>query len=374
MRDQPDENGLQWLQRLDRNLIEPILIDMGLKESKASPRPAEANYVVQTPFDLNDPDIMDGVVAAIDSADIIIADLTDANANVYYEVSLAHALGKQVITVGDRPVFDLHGMRHIDLQQNTTLQSMNSTIRTQLIESLKLAHAEVTNYATPRNPITNFYGTSLPRASSTVAVAETYFINFVSPLVQSWTLTNYEKTEHLYPINRKALENGQDILISMGRSIEDRKGLRLHIVIPDKIEYATKDRINDLRGISKGTLQEFMISAPHRTFTINGRFINKTTFRFYDVPTPIEGLHKTVERRMKSLEIQRDSPAWRERELDEINLFAEALQRAIGNSTPNVRDNVKIVRFDSDMLTMRRDDVRREFPELVWVYDLLARR
>jgi hypothetical protein len=117
-----------------------------------------------------------------------------------------------------------------------------------------------------------------------------------------------------------------------------------------------------------------MISAPHRTFTINGRFINKTTFRFYDVPTPIEGLHKTVERRMKSLEIQRDSPAWRERELDEINLFAEALQRAIGNSTPNVRDNVKIVRFDSDMLTMRRDDVRREFPELVWVYDLLARR
>lgn len=60
--------------------------------------------------------IMDDVWEAINGATFIIADLTDRNPNVFYELGLAHVLGKPVILIaerlGDVP-FDLRGIRTI---------------------------------------------------------------------------------------------------------------------------------------------------------------------------------------------------------------------------------------------------------------------
>jgi hypothetical protein len=41
--------------------------------------------------------IMDDVKAAIDKADLVIADLSGQNPNVFYEVGIAHTLGKPVL-------------------------------------------------------------------------------------------------------------------------------------------------------------------------------------------------------------------------------------------------------------------------------------
>lgn len=61
-------------------------------------------------------DIMDQVWKDIRRSDVVLADLTDLNPNVYYEVGLAHALGKSTILIkqaGGAPVpFDLHGHKH----------------------------------------------------------------------------------------------------------------------------------------------------------------------------------------------------------------------------------------------------------------------
>lgn len=37
---------------------------------------------------------MNDVLYAIDRADIVIADLTDSNANAFYELGICHALGR----------------------------------------------------------------------------------------------------------------------------------------------------------------------------------------------------------------------------------------------------------------------------------------
>ena len=58
--------------------------------------------------------IMDAVLLAIRQAKIVIADLTGRNANVFYEVGIAHALGKPVLLISqslDDMPFDLRHRR-----------------------------------------------------------------------------------------------------------------------------------------------------------------------------------------------------------------------------------------------------------------------
>jgi len=58
--------------------------------------------------------VMEDVLAGILNADLIIADLTGLNANVFYEVGLAHGIGKPVLLLAqslDDVPFDLRHRR-----------------------------------------------------------------------------------------------------------------------------------------------------------------------------------------------------------------------------------------------------------------------
>lgn len=60
--------------------------------------------------------IIDEIQRSILESDIILAEMTDKNPNVYYEVGYAHGLGKDPILItkqADTLPFDLHGYRHI---------------------------------------------------------------------------------------------------------------------------------------------------------------------------------------------------------------------------------------------------------------------
>jgi len=59
--------------------------------------------------------IIDDILQAVKDADIIIADLTDNNPNVFYELGMCHMLKKQVIliTQNESAPFDLSHMRRI---------------------------------------------------------------------------------------------------------------------------------------------------------------------------------------------------------------------------------------------------------------------
>jgi hypothetical protein len=76
-----------------------------------------AGYSVQRGDDvLSQQSIMKDVVKGIDAADLIVADLTGLNANVMYELGLAHALNRPVIHLiqdVDELPFDLKGYRFV---------------------------------------------------------------------------------------------------------------------------------------------------------------------------------------------------------------------------------------------------------------------
>lgn len=75
----------------------------------------EYNLICTRADDLYGYDVVQDIYESILRAAIIIADITNRNANVFYELGIAHALGKEVIliTQGEEHIpFDLKRFRH----------------------------------------------------------------------------------------------------------------------------------------------------------------------------------------------------------------------------------------------------------------------
>lgn len=102
--------------------------------------------------------ILERIYRQIDMADLIIADMTGQNPNVFYEVGYAHARGKICILMtkdaGDIP-FDLKHHRHIVYGN-----SING-LRESLAEELTWAKKEITNISSSKIKVTlkQTYGT-----------------------------------------------------------------------------------------------------------------------------------------------------------------------------------------------------------------------
>lgn len=84
-------------------------------------------------------DILDDIWTGIVEADFIIADVTGANANVFYELGMAHAIGKPVIILAqgieDVP-FDIASRRMIKYN-SSDLESLENTLEKYVEELLK---------------------------------------------------------------------------------------------------------------------------------------------------------------------------------------------------------------------------------------------
>lgn len=96
-----------WSDRIWEKMIRPIAKSCNLAAKRAD--------------DLYGRDIMEDIWKSILQAKVVVADITSRNANVFYELGIAHTLGKPVIlltqSVADIP-FDLNRYRHIVYADN----------------------------------------------------------------------------------------------------------------------------------------------------------------------------------------------------------------------------------------------------------------
>ena len=93
------------------NATYQLLKDVGL----------EHNLNVQRADDLLEPSIiMDDIWDMINRAGLLIADITVHNANVFYELGIAHTIGKQVLLIkqrgGERSPFDVGFWRYLEYE------------------------------------------------------------------------------------------------------------------------------------------------------------------------------------------------------------------------------------------------------------------
>lgn len=105
-------------------IIEPILKALEIKPERSDT--------------LADPgNITSKVIMKINEADIIIADLTDRNPNVFYELAIAHALRKPVIHMikkGEKVPFDVNQYRYVTYDETdlAELQPTKNELKSQL--------------------------------------------------------------------------------------------------------------------------------------------------------------------------------------------------------------------------------------------------
>jgi len=114
----------------------------------------EAGYQVKRADDIkSQSNILEDIVKGIIESDLIVADLTDSNANVYYELGIAHTLQKKVVLItqeiGELP-FDLKSYRVIGY--STHFARMNDA-KTELFQLAK----EASNGTLPfGNPVKDY--------------------------------------------------------------------------------------------------------------------------------------------------------------------------------------------------------------------------
>ena len=133
--------------------IEPILKELGFSVSRADTQ-------------LNMENILRSIARSLANADLIIADLSIPNENVYYELGLAHALGKPVIMLTehvDALPFDLRSYRVIPY---STHFAEIEPARQQLRQA---ASGFLDGTTTFGNPVADFLGRAIEAPRSALA-------------------------------------------------------------------------------------------------------------------------------------------------------------------------------------------------------------
>lgn len=116
---EPQVFQLDTPQRVDRNLLSAMMPFAGFDGVWGAIQRAAAGNGMQCGRADNrwdHPAIIQDVVSLIDQSTIVICDCTGKNANVFYEMGIAHALGKEVVIITQNATdipFDIAHLRHI---------------------------------------------------------------------------------------------------------------------------------------------------------------------------------------------------------------------------------------------------------------------
>lgn len=118
----------EWSDRVYKNYIRSNIEDIGLQCLRAD------NLTGQI--------IIEDIWTKINQAAFIIADVTDKNPNVMYELGIAHTLGKPVILITQNTSsipFDFKHLRHYEYQDNSDGKDI---FKTKIIEVIKNLYSE----------------------------------------------------------------------------------------------------------------------------------------------------------------------------------------------------------------------------------------
>lgn len=288
------DEDMARLQRVANELLLPILKPLG--------------YRVVFPHDPSgSADIFDFIMKQLDTADLLVADLSHDNPNVYYELSIRHSLGLPYALISQKPPrFDIAQLRcqtykPDDLGNAETIALLKAYLRAR--------HEDILGRKDVLNPITEFYGAPLAEVSPASGLSLGYYRNFIQ----------YSMTD----IRRDA----EGILVAeQPVPHEQRKNIQLQVWIPDRLTGAFQTNIKG-KLLESGRLHSAQITKKPRPTTLYALRDQSEFVTLVDIPTALNAMEYAIGKRYSAIRLDKGSEEWKKLEAQEIERFTDNLTR-----------------------------------------------
>jgi hypothetical protein len=272
--------------------------------------------------------IMDFIISKLDTAELLIADLTGNNPNVLYELGIRHCLGTPYVCIkeaGDTAApFDIAAFEYILFDPADPLGAQRD-----IEPAVALQHQKLVNEQDISNPVTLFYRAPLTEVSPAAGLALGYYRNLV-----------YQSLDQIRDDRNYIKVNEREI------TSDERERLTFEVVIPNRLAQATHKYINDF-PLYQGKLVKARIEKPPRDITLYARPEEGGALRLVDIPTTMNVMEETIKARITQLRPDKESDEWRTLERQEIERFQSALRRLLRNENDQlVRLKVKVLDWD----------------------------
>lgn len=354
------------LRKLKTHVVAPLLAEIGGRDG--------VKYDVLTPYDQTGGLIINDVINGIDRADIVVADLTDNNPNVFYELSITHALGRPCVAVVEERLkklrngqlrraelpFDIKAYRaqYINLDEDQFTEA-----REVMRPFLERAHRE-SDWRKLENPVIDFYRAPLTFISPAFALAQGYYHNFVKPVVEALIRRDSgEAYTHRIVTGTAATPNPQRPEEAQLLPDDQRARLNVYIIVPTRIHLAKHNYVDKMKG--QPNLYSAFVGSMGRPYTCFMQVSDGAAPALIDVPTTIRGMEDAVKRRLRTQFTSTDDPEYREFEAQEIERFVVMLDSFIAEHEfgPEFIDRVKILTYDP-----------AQPQDLLWFHNILQQR
>jgi nucleoside 2-deoxyribosyltransferase len=136
--------------------------------------------------------IMEDVWNHLNQARIVIADLTDSNPNVFYELGIAHTLGKEVIMIAQHVTklpFDVGHVRYIDYVYPSQIEKFEARLEDTIKKVLKDSTVEV-------RLVEQKQMSPLSKGASSVPTVRLSRLANLTSWAREWTTNNYMRLIH----------------------------------------------------------------------------------------------------------------------------------------------------------------------------------
>jgi hypothetical protein len=258
-------------------------------------------------------------LAELENADVVIADATDDDTNVTYELTVAQGIGTPDV------VFVEPGHRRPNMPFTVVeLDLRDPTHARETLAALLLAVRavfEALGEASTSNPITDFFRAPLTQVSAANALSLGYYLNFVRPV-------GHELLAAATGIPTRITVEGRDL------DAERAARVNLTVVIPDRLRQAGDGYI-DRHVRASGLAVPAQIhgrgwSRPRTMMALPQPDDNGVTHLLDVFPTTTATLIEAIDQRLGITDpAQRIVAAWEAIERKEIDRFASGLVRRI---------------------------------------------
>lgn len=304
-------------------------------------------FSVDTPDAGEIGNVMRQVLLGLEQADVLIADITNNNPNVMYELGIYHAFGKPYIVIKENipeqnsypTPFDIAEFRYHLIEFTNAAKA-----KAQLKPLLDVIISQMDKTDWFGNPVTDFYNSPVAEIPTAIGLFKNYQKNFLDILLPE----SFQKDENnnLYKTNisEEVTEDGK--LINRVWTDEERDGLTIKIAIPKKMNMTSHSFIAGLKTKGKLKLKPAKLHKAGRPFSINYYLNEKGEKVILDIPTILSTLNESIEQRRKLHQKYFANAEWEVLEQQELERFTnkcELYKRNLEEKYPECEDKLYIL-------------------------------